>query len=169
MSAAGAKGQLPDDKEALAQYLCDITGEEKCDPDKGKFCDDDATCDIDTKICTTAGLKSIVIAGKKVYGSDDAIAALKKKLVKPPPVPPKPAGKPLPVPPKPEAPKIVPPVIPPPEKIKPVEGTEIKTKILQDKDIEEIITKISEEAPTEISDLTATQTAVLKCLGLVAK
>jgi hypothetical protein len=188
----------------MAQYLCNVAQQPRCNPEKGILCDGDDVCDASNEegVCVSPRLANLrgfeemfMPDGRRIIGTKAALKALQKrmsqsKIPTPPPksktpTPPPKSKTPTPTPPKsktptPTPPKSKTPTPPQPSKTptppqakaktprkqptpqpKPPEGTEVT-------DIEEILRQIQQGDGEQISELAATQSAVLKCLGLLA-
>jgi hypothetical protein len=180
---AGIKNALPTKKADMIEYLCNIVQNIRCDPEQGIHCEHTMlgeTCDITNTpgVCMSEGqgfdriarakLESMMVDGKKIIGTKSAIERLKNILLKPeetkPTTPTTPPETPPETPPTPKQPTPKQPTPKPPRPSKPLEGEEV----VEIDDIEEILKQIQQGGGAEIGELAATQTAVLKCLGLLA-
>ena len=189
LDKAGVKAGRPSKKAEMAQYLCDIAQNPRCDPEAGVDCEGNQVCDASNKpgVCISPELANIrgydemMWGNRRVIGTKAALKVLKNKLGdnKLPipktitPMMPKTITPPIPKTITPPIPKTITPPIPktptPPipktptptvPKTRPPEGTEVV-------DIEEILKQIQQGTGEEIGDLAATQREVLKCLGLL--
>ena len=185
LADAGVTQGRPIKKDQMAQYLCNVAQQPRCNPEKGIFCDGDDVCDASNEegVCVSPRLANLrgfeemfMPDGRRIIGTKAALKALQKrmsqsKIPTPPPKSktptPTPKSKtPTPTPPKSKTPtppqaKAKTPRKQPTPQPKPPEGTEVT-------DIEEILRQIQQGDGEQISELAATQSAVLKCLGLLA-
>jgi hypothetical protein len=181
LNNAGVNSGLPKNKNVMAKYLCAVNQNPRCDPEKGIHCKDDQICDASNKpgVCLDLPLPytnksdyaEMMWGNHKIIGTqeaiDDLIAKRPPPKTPPPKTPPPKTPPPTTPPPKTPPPKTPPPKTPPPKRpppktppARPTEGTEIV-------DIEEILRQIQQGTGEEIGELAATQSAVLKCLGLL--
>ena len=169
MDEAKIEKGRPTNKQNMADYLCAIEQNGRCDPEKGVDCEDDLVCDAQAKVCLTKALadkrklQSIIINGKEIIGTATALKQLQKNLDKNVKKQPDVVGPVTPEkPPTPEEP-------PTPEVKQPsivIEKLGEGTPVV---DIEEILRAIQKGGdPGDISGITASQKAVFKCLGLIS-
>ena len=189
LADAGVTQGRPIKKDQMAQYLCDLAQNGRCNPEKGQFCEGDYVCDasneegvcISPELANERGLEEMFMPdGRRIIGTKKALAALQKRMTQGKAPTPAKQPSPIPTPPKQPTPPMVKTPTPPmakaptprPQKVKtptppkdptpkPPEGTEVT-------DIEEILRQIQQGDGEQISELAATQSAVLKCLGLLA-
>lgn len=169
----GIKRGKPYDKAEKIRYICAAEENKVCDPENNKYCDDDYVCDVsnDKGICIPkelandrkSNLLTYAIDGKIIIGVQEAIDELKngyfkdnanfKQIVS--------ASNPKYA----EGTTIA--VVETDEVEKP---TEPKPEIVSsDTDLLNILKELQPgDESTELSDMTKTQQAALKCLGLMS-